>query len=54
VERISDLERLITQQENEIHLLLALPSGDIRRGLAVTAHALPPEIPARLPVAVNC
>ena len=30
--RIPDLERLITQKENEIRLLLALPPGDIRRG----------------------
>jgi NodT family efflux transporter outer membrane factor (OMF) lipoprotein len=47
--RIPDLERLITQKENEIRFLLALPPGDIRRGLPLTAHTLPPEIPAGLP-----
>ena len=47
--RIPDLERQITQKENEIRFLLALPPGDIRRGLPLTAHALPPEIPAGLP-----
>jgi multidrug efflux system outer membrane protein len=47
--RIPDLERLITQKENEIRLLLALPPGDIRRGLPLTAHTLPLEIPAGLP-----
>jgi multidrug efflux system outer membrane protein len=50
--RIPDLERLITQKENEIRLLLALPPGDIRRGLPLTAHTLPPEIPAGLPAAL--
>jgi outer membrane protein, multidrug efflux system len=47
--RIPDLERLITQKENEIRLLLALPPGDIRRGLPLTAHTFPPEVPAGLP-----
>jgi multidrug efflux system outer membrane protein len=47
--RIPDLERQITQKENEIRFLLALPPGDIRRGLPLTAHTLPPEIPAGLP-----
>ena len=50
--RIPDLERLITQKENEIRLLLALPPGDIRRGLPLTAHTFPPEIPAGLPAAL--
>jgi outer membrane protein, multidrug efflux system len=47
--RIPDLERQITQKENEIRFLLALPPGDIRRGLPLTAQALPPEIPSGLP-----
>jgi outer membrane protein, multidrug efflux system len=47
--RIPDLERLIAQKENEIRLLLALPPGDIRRGLPLTEQALPPEVPAGLP-----
>jgi multidrug efflux system outer membrane protein len=50
--RIPDLERLITQKENEIRLLLALPPGDIRRGLPLTEHTLPPEVPAGLPAAL--
>ena len=50
--RIPDLERLITQKENEIRFLLALPPGDIRRGLPLTAQPLPPEIPAGLPAAL--
>jgi NodT family efflux transporter outer membrane factor (OMF) lipoprotein len=47
--RIPDLERLITQKENEISLLLARSPGDIRRGLPLTEQPLPPEIPAGLP-----
>jgi outer membrane protein, multidrug efflux system len=50
--RIPDLERLITQKENEIRLLLALPPGDIRRGLSLTEQPLPPEVPAGLPAAL--
>ncbi len=50
--RIPDLERLITQKENEIRLLLALPPGDIPRGLPLTAQAFPPEVPAGLPAAL--
>jgi outer membrane protein, multidrug efflux system len=50
--RIPDLERLIAQKENEIRLLLALPPGDIRRGLALTEQPLPPEVPAGLPAAL--
>jgi NodT family efflux transporter outer membrane factor (OMF) lipoprotein len=47
--RIPDIERLMTQKENQIRFLLALPPGDIRRGLPLTAQPLPPEIPAGLP-----
>ena len=50
--RIPDLERLITQKENELRLLLALPPGDIRRGLPLTEQAFPPEIPTGLPAAL--
>jgi multidrug efflux system outer membrane protein len=50
--RIPDLERLIAQKENEIRLLLALPPGDIRRGLPLTEQPLPPEVPAGLPAAL--
>jgi multidrug efflux system outer membrane protein len=49
---ISDLGRLITQRENQIRLLLALPPGEIRRGLPLTAHTLAAEIPAGLPAAL--
>jgi multidrug efflux system outer membrane protein len=50
--RIPDLERRIAQKENEIRLLLALPPGDIRRGLPLTEQPPPPEIPAGLPAAL--
>jgi multidrug efflux system outer membrane protein len=50
--RIPDLERLITQKENEIRLLLALPPGEIRRGLPLEEQPHPPEIPAGLPAAL--
>ena len=50
--RIPDLERQMTQKENDIRFLLALPPGDIRRGLPLTAQPLPPEIPAGLPAAL--
>jgi outer membrane protein, multidrug efflux system len=50
--RIPDLERLIAQKENEIRLLLALPPGEIRRGLPLTEQPLPPEVPAGLPAAL--
>ncbi|MGH8068796.1 MAG: efflux transporter outer membrane subunit [Candidatus Entotheonellia bacterium] len=50
--RIPDLERLIAQKENEIRLLLALPPGEIRRGLPLTEQAFPPEVPAGLPAAL--
>jgi multidrug efflux system outer membrane protein len=50
--RIPDLERRITQKENEIRLLLAQPPGDIRRGLPLTAQPFPPEIPTGLPAAL--
>jgi NodT family efflux transporter outer membrane factor (OMF) lipoprotein len=50
--RIPDLERRIAQKENEIRVLLALPPGEIRRGLPLTAQPLPPEIPAGLPAAL--
>jgi NodT family efflux transporter outer membrane factor (OMF) lipoprotein len=47
--RIPDLERLITQKENEIRLLLGMPPGDIPRGLPLTEQAFPSEVPAGLP-----
>jgi outer membrane protein, multidrug efflux system len=50
--RIPDLERQITQKENEIRFLLALPPGDIRRGLPLTEQPFPPEVPAGLPAAL--
>jgi NodT family efflux transporter outer membrane factor (OMF) lipoprotein len=50
--RIPDLERQITQKENEIRLLLALPPGEIRRGLPLTEQPFPPEVPAGLPAAL--
>ena len=50
--RIPDLERQIAQKENDIRLLLALPPGEIRRGLPLTEQVLPPEVPAGLPAAL--
>jgi len=50
--RIPDLERLITQKENEIRLLVAMPPGTIPRGLPLTEQVLPSELPAGLPAAL--
>jgi multidrug efflux system outer membrane protein len=47
--RIPELESGIVQRENRISVLLAQPPSDIPRGLPLTGHALPVEIPAGLP-----
>jgi outer membrane protein, multidrug efflux system len=44
-----DLQRQITDQENQISFLLARPPGPIPRGRTLTEFALPPEIPPGLP-----
>jgi outer membrane protein, multidrug efflux system len=50
--RIPELERLMTQTENELSLLLAQPPGAIVRGRTLTAQPVPPAIPAGLPSAL--
>jgi outer membrane protein, multidrug efflux system len=44
-----DLQRQITDQENQISFLLARTPGPIPRGRTLTEFALPPEIPPGLP-----
>jgi multidrug efflux system outer membrane protein len=46
---IPDIERQISQQENQIKLLLGENPGDIARGRPLTAEPRPPTIPAGLP-----
>ena len=41
--RFRTLERQITQKENAIRLLLALPPGDILRGLSLRSNRIPPS-----------
>jgi multidrug efflux system outer membrane protein len=50
--QISDLERRIDQQENQISLLLGRNPGTVTRGGALTEQPHPPEIPAGLPSAL--
>jgi|HubBroStandDraft_5_1064220.scaffolds.fasta_scaffold20363_2 multidrug efflux system outer membrane protein len=42
------LEQQIEQTENQIHLLLGEPPGNVPRGRILTAQDLPPEVPAGL------
>jgi outer membrane protein, multidrug efflux system len=44
-----DLQRQITDQENQISYLLGRPPGPIPRGKTLTEFAFPPEIPPGLP-----
>jgi outer membrane protein, multidrug efflux system len=44
-----DLQRQITDQENQISYLLGRPPGPIPRGKTLTEFAYPPEIPPGLP-----
>ncbi len=46
---ITDTERLITQQENAISILLGQNPGPIPRGLPLVDQPEPPEVPAGLP-----
>ncbi len=46
---ITDLERQITQQENNLSILLGNNPGDIPRGLALTQQPHAPEIPVGIP-----
>src|SRR5215470_8607026 len=46
---IPDTERLIEQTENQIHLLLGQPPGDVPRGQPLTAQPHPPTVPQGLP-----
>jgi len=47
--KIPDLERLITQQENLLSILLGNNPGEIRRGQKLIAQPLPPAVPTGLP-----
>jgi multidrug efflux system outer membrane protein len=42
------IEQQIEQTENQIHLLLGEPPGNVPRGRILTAQDLPPEVPAGL------
>jgi NodT family efflux transporter outer membrane factor (OMF) lipoprotein len=42
------IEQQIEQTENQIHLLLGEPPGDVPRGKLLTDQNLPPEVPAGL------
>ncbi|HEX5043630.1 MAG TPA: efflux transporter outer membrane subunit [Candidatus Polarisedimenticolaceae bacterium] len=46
---IPDLERLITDGENRLAVLLGRTPQEVRRGLALDAQPLPPAIPVGLP-----
>jgi outer membrane protein, multidrug efflux system len=46
---ITDTERLITQQENAISILMGQNPGPIRRGLPLVDQPDPPDVPAGLP-----
>jgi multidrug efflux system outer membrane protein len=48
-QRIPDLERAVERTENAISILLGENPGPVPRGAALTAQALPEEIPAGLP-----
>lgn len=49
---VPDLERQITQQENNISILLGDNPGDIPRGLKLTEEPHAPEVPVGLPSAL--
>ena len=46
---VTDLERQITQQENNLSILLGNNPGDIPRGLPITEQPHAPEVPAGIP-----
>ncbi len=47
--RITELERLIRQKENELSVLLGTNPVSIARGHSLTEQLIPPEVPAGLP-----
>jgi len=49
---VTDLERQITQQENNLSILLGNNPGDIPRGLMLTEQPHAPEVPAGIPSAL--
>jgi multidrug efflux system outer membrane protein len=49
---VTDLERQITQQENNLSILLGNNPGDIPRGLTLTEQPHAPEVPAGIPSAL--
>jgi len=46
------IQQQIEQTENQIHLLMGEPPGEVPRGRIITAQDLPPEVPAGLPSAL--
>ncbi len=46
---IPEVERLITQTENQLSYLIGRNPGPIRRGKGLTAQSLPPRIPSGIP-----
>jgi multidrug efflux system outer membrane protein len=46
---IPDLERSIAERENRLAVLLGRTPQEVRRGLALDAQPLPPDVPAGLP-----
>jgi outer membrane protein, multidrug efflux system len=49
---VTDLERQITQQENNLSILLGQNPSDVPRGLALTDQPHSPEVPAGIPSAL--
>ncbi len=47
--RVAELERLMTQKENELSVLLGMSPSKIERGTFLTDQVFPPEVPAGLP-----
>lgn len=47
--RVTELERLIRQKENELSVLLGRNPVSIARGHSLTEQLIPPEVPAGLP-----
>jgi outer membrane protein, multidrug efflux system len=50
--QIPDLERQITQTENQLSILLGRNPGAVTRGLPLTGQTFPPAVPAGLPSAL--
>jgi outer membrane protein, multidrug efflux system len=47
--RVAQLERSMTQKENQLSVLLGNNPGEISRGQLLTEQVMPPEVPAGLP-----